>query len=79
MKAYLCIKLMKDVLQVVTLNTFFGIEQFKELLDELRGNEDLELADLNGLIDYKLQKEFIDSLQVWPSGIHFLILVDTRL
>ena len=70
---------MKDVLQVVTLDTFFGIEQFKELLDELRGNEDLELADLNGLIDYKLQKEFIDSLQVWPSGIHFLILVDTRL
>jgi hypothetical protein len=79
MKAYLCIKLVKDVLQVVTLDTFFGIEQFKELLDELRGNEDLELADLNGLIDYKLQKEFIDSLQVWPSGIHFLILVDTRL
>ena len=79
MKAYLCIKLVKDVLQVVTLDTFFGIEQFKELLDELRGNEDLELADLNGLIDYKLQKEFVDSLQVWPSGIHFLILVDTRL
>lgn len=79
MKAYLCIKLVKDVLQVVTLDTFFGIEQFKEFLDELRGNEDLELADLNGLIDYKLQKEFVDSLQVWPSGIHFLILVDTRL
>ena len=62
MKAYLCIKLVKDVLQVVTLDTFFGIEQFKEFLDELRGNEDLELADLNGLIDYKLQKEFVDSL-----------------
>ena len=35
------IKFMENVLQVVTFNRLFRIEQFKELLNKLRGHIDL--------------------------------------
>ena len=39
---YLGVKLVKDVLQVVTLDRLLRIEQVKELLHELRCDIDLE-------------------------------------
>lgn len=35
------IELVQNILKVVTLNRFFGIEELKELLDELRRHIDL--------------------------------------
>jgi hypothetical protein len=78
-KIYLGVEFVKDVLQVVALNAFLRVKQFEELLDELRGNEHFELTDLNRLVDNELQKEFVNSLQMRPGGIHLLILIDTSL
>ena len=36
------VELVKDVLQVVSLNRFLGIEEFKEFLDKLWSNVNLE-------------------------------------
>lgn len=70
---------MEDVLQVVSFNALLRVEQFKELLNELRSDEDLKLTDLNGLVDNKLEEELVDTLEVWPGGIHFFVLIDARL
>lgn len=70
---------MQNVLEVVAFDRFFRVEQFQELLDKLRSNEDFQLADFHGLVDHKLQEEFVDALQVWPGRIHFFVLVDARL
>lgn len=43
----LCVELVKNVLQVVTLNGLLRVEKFEELLDELWGNVDLELTNFN--------------------------------
>ena len=40
-RAYLSIKLMKNVLKVVTLDRLLGIKKIEELLHELRRDVDL--------------------------------------
>ena len=70
---------MKNVLQVVTLDRFFGIEKVKEFLHKLRCDVYLERTDFDRFIDYELQEELVDALQVRPCWIHFLLLVDACL
>jgi hypothetical protein len=52
----------QDVLEVVSLDGFFRVEELEELLDELRCYVNLELAHFDSLIDHQLQEEFVDSL-----------------
>lgn len=68
---------MEDILEVVTLNRLFGVKQLKEVLDELRGDVHLELAHFDGFMDHQLQKEFVDSLEMGPRGVHLFFLVHT--
>ena len=77
--AYLCIELVEDVFQVVTLDRLLRVEELKEFLDKLRCYIDFEGSDLNGLIYDQLQKEFVNSLEMGPGRVHFLLLVDTGL
>ena len=70
---------MQDVLQVVTLDRFFRVEQFEEFLDKLWRHEHFERAHFDGLINDELQEELVDALQVWPRWIHLLILINTGL
>ena len=70
---------MENVLQVVSLDRFLGIEQFEELLDKLRGHVHLERAHFNRFVDDKLQEELVDSLEVGPGRVHLFLLVDTGL
>ena len=76
---YLGVKLVKDVLQVVTLDRLLRIEKVEELLHELGRDVDLERADFHGFIDNKLQEKLVDTLQMRPCWVHFLLLVDTSL
>lgn len=70
---------MKDILQVVSLNALFRVEKFEEFLYELRGDKNFKLTDLNGLVDNKLEEKLVNTLKMWPGGIHFFVLIDTRL
>jgi len=70
---------MKNVLEIVTLDGFLWIEQFKEFLDELRRNIDLEWAHFDALIDYQLQEKLVDPLKMRPSWIHILLCLNTGL
>jgi hypothetical protein len=67
------------VFQVVALDGLLRIEQIKELLHELGSHVDFKRANLNRLVDHKLQEELIDTLEMGPCGVHFLFLVDTSL
>ena len=73
------VQLVKNVLQVVPLYGLLRVEELEELLDELRGDIDLERSHFNGLIDYKLQEELVNSLEVWPSWIDLILLLDSCL
>ena len=75
---YLGIQLVEDILEVVTLDRFFGIEEFEELLHELRRHIDLQAAHFNALIDDQLQEKFVNALQMWPGRVHILLGLDTR-
>lgn len=77
--AYLSVKLVKNVFEVVTLDRLLRVEKIEELLDELRCNKDLELLDLNRFVNHELQEELVDALQVGPGGVHFFLLIDTGL
>ena len=79
MKTYLGVKFVENVLQIVPLDRFFGVEKFKELLDELRRDVDFERAHLNRFVDDELQEELVDSLEVGPGWVHLFLLVDTGL
>ena len=58
----LSVQLVKNVLQVVSLNRFFRIEQLEELLNELRSDVHLERSYFNGFVDDELQEKLINSL-----------------
>lgn len=70
---------MKDVLQVVAFNRLLGIKEFQKVLHELGGHVDFQGADLDGLVDHKLQEELVDALEVGPGGVHLFLLVDAGL
>lgn len=70
---------MEDVFQVVALDGLLAIEEFQELLNKLWGDIDLQGFDIHGLVDHQLEEELIDTLDVWPGGIHLILLLDTCL
>ena len=53
---------MQDILEVVTFYRFFGIEEFEELLHELRRNVDLQAAHFNAFVNNQLQEKLVNSL-----------------
>lgn len=73
------VELMKDVLEVVSLDGLLGVEELEELLHELDCNINLQLLDINRLVDDELQEEFVNTLQVRPGGVHLIFLLDTSL
>ena len=70
---------MKNIFQIVSFHGFFGVEQFQEFLYELWCDVYLERTDFNRLVDYQLQEEFIDSLEMGPGWVHLFLLVNTSL
>ena len=79
MGSYLSIEFVKNVFEVVTLDTLFGVEKFEKLLHELGCHVHFEGTHLNWLIYYQLQEKFVDSLQVGPRGVHFFFLINSCL
>ena len=70
---------MKNVLKVISLNRFFRIEKLEELLDKLWSDVNLERSYLNCLVDNQLKEELIDTLEMWPSWVDLILLLDTGL
>ena len=48
-------------------------------MHELGRHVEFELLDLDRLADDELEEEFVDTLEVRPSWVHLLLLVDARL
>ena len=71
------VKLMKDVLQVVSFDGLFGVKELEEFLDELRRDIDLERSNFNGFIDNQLEEKLIDALEMWPSRFDLIFLLNT--
>ena len=70
----------QDVLQVLSFLWLFGVEQLKELLDELVSNESLQALDIGGIVDDELEEEFVDWLEMWPTWVdNDLFFFDTQL
>jgi len=70
---------MKNVLKVISLDRFFRIEKLEELLDKLRSDVNLERSYLNCLINNQLKEELIDTLEMWPSWVDLILLLDSSL
>ena len=70
---------MKNILKVISLNRFFRIEKLEELLDKLRSDVNLERSYLNCLINNQLKEELVDTLEMWPSWVDLILLLDTGL
>ena len=70
---------MKNVLKVISLDRFFRIEKLEELLDKLRSDVNLERSYLNCLINNQLKEELVDTLEMWPSWVDLILLLDSGL
>ena len=70
---------MKNVLQVVSLYGLLRVEQFEELLNESWRNINFKALHINGLVDNQLQEKFVNSLEMWPGWVDFLLLFNTSL
>lgn len=68
---------MKDILEVVSFDAFFAVEEFEEFLDELGGHVDLEGLHVDCLVDDQLEEELVDALEVGPGGVHLFFLFDS--
>ena len=77
--AYLGIEFVKDVFEVVSFDGLFGVEELEELLHELGSHVDFERLHVDCLVDHQLQEELVNALQVWPSGVHLILLLNTCL
>lgn len=73
------VELMEDVLQVVSLNGLLGVEELEELLNKLGSNIDLKAPDLYSFVDDELQEKLVNSLEMGPSGIDLIFLLNTSL
>ena len=73
------IKLVENVLKVVSLNRFLRIKKFQELLNKLWSYIHLQRSYLNCLVNNKLEEEFINSLQMRPSWVNLILSLDTSL
>ena len=58
-----------DVLEVLPLPRFFGVEELEELLDEGRSDVYLKGLHISTIIDDELEEELVDGLQVEPGWV----------
>lgn len=65
---------MENVLEVLSLLWLLGVEELKELLDELMGDIGLEALDVSGVIDNELEEELIDRLEMRPTWVEDYLL-----
>ena len=75
----LSVQLMKNVLEVVSLNGLLRIKKLEKLLDELWRDIDLEGSDLHCLVDDELEEEFVNSLEMRPCWVDFVLLLNACL
>lgn len=68
----LSIKLMENVLQVVSLDRLFRIKELQEFLDKLWGDIHFQRSHFNSFIYNELEEEFIDTLKMWPGWINLI-------
>ena len=73
----LSVQVVENIRKIVPLDGFFGIEELQELLHKLWGDVNFERSYLYSLVDYELQKELVDTLEMWPSWIYLIFLLDT--
>ena len=52
------------------------IKQIEEFLNKFGGDVELELLDLDRLVYDELEEKFVNTLEVRPSGVHLLLLID---
>ena len=71
------VKLVENVLQVVSFDGLFRVEELKEFLHELGRNVDLERSNFNRFIYNQLKEELVDALEMGPSRLNFVLLLDT--
>lgn len=67
------IKLMKNIFQIISLDGLLRVEELQKFLNELGCYINFQRSNFDGFIDDKLQKELINTLQVWPSWINFIL------
>ena len=66
------IELMKYVFQIVSLDRLFSVKKLQKFLHKLGCYIDFEISNLDGLVNYKLQKELINTLKMRPGWINFI-------
>ena len=67
------IELMQNIFQIVSLDGLLSVKELQEFLHELGCYIDFQRSNLDGFIDYKLQEKLINSLEVWPSWVNFIL------
>ena len=73
----LCVQLVKDIFEIVSFDRFFRVKELKEFLDELWSDVNFERSDFDSFVDDKLKEEFVDTLQVRPSWLNFVLSFNT--
>jgi hypothetical protein len=67
------IELVQNVLEVVSLDGLFRVEELKEFLHELWSDVHFQRSNFDGFINYELKEKFIDSLQMRPGWLDFVL------
>ena len=73
------IKLVKNILKIVSFYGFFRIKELQEFLNELGCNVNFQRTNFNSFIDDKLEEKLINTLKVRPCWINFIFLFNTSL
>jgi len=71
------IKLVKNVLKVVSFDGLFGIEKLEEFLHELWSYVHFKRSNFDSFVNNQLKEEFINSLEMWPCWLDFIFLLNT--
>lgn len=66
----------EDVLEVLSLPGFLGIEELEELLDKAVSDVDLQCLNINCLIHYELEEELVNREQVRPGRVNQHIILN---
>ena len=67
------IELMKNIFQIISLDGLLRIEKLQKFLNELGCYINFQRSNFDGFINYKLQEKLINSLEMWPSWIDFIL------
>lgn len=78
-RAYLCVKFMENILEIVSLVRLLRVKQFKKLLDKLGLHKLLERLNVDTVVYDELEEKLVNALQVGPGGVNLLVLLNARL